>query len=349
MKKESLVANGGISQIFPVIASLCWLGTLLGLLIHWNVIGQPHYPSMDPTQSIAYISDVGAQELKPLFIAGSAVTTVAVEIGFFADRWLRHRGRLARNLTLLEKVLSGLSMVFAIIGAAGLILLSIFDTWRHPRLHDVFLLLFIVGYVVSAIFICWEYQRLRRSKFFYTIFQYIIPLPKLMRRNLADFGYIKILRISYWIKIFFILVEVALAIGKPRLISSRSGVIGNANRTFQTAFVSTNWSKTYNAAAVLEWTVAFIFTFYLASFIVDLWPARHTHDHEFDSYAAKNAPRQMEMGAAGVGAGQHRPWRDTLESERTLTEPPATAGGRHAGAPRGTMVGNNGRVNGYQF
>ncbi|RQM07540.1 hypothetical protein DH86_00002841, partial [Scytalidium sp. 3C] len=263
--------------IFPVIASLCWLGTLLGLLIHWNVIGQPHYPSMDPTQSIAYISDVGAQELKPLFIAGSAVTTVAVEIGFFADRWLRHRGRLARNLTLLEKVLSGLSMVFAIIGAAGLILLSIFDTWRHPRLHDVFLLLFIVGYVVSAIFICWEYQRLRRT------------------------------------------------------------------------FVSTNWSKTYNAAAVLEWTVAFIFTFYLASFIVDLWPARHTHDHEFDSYAAKNAPRQMEMGAAGVGAGQHRPWRDTLESERTLTEPPATAGGRHAGAPRGTMVGNNGRVNGYQF
>lgn len=234
---------------------------------------------MDPTQSIAYISDVGAQELKPLFIAGSAVTTVAVEIGFFADRWLRHRGRLARNLTLLEKVLSGLSMVFAIIGAAGLILLSIFDTWRHPRLHDVFLLLFIVGYVVSAIFICWEYQRLRRN-----------------------FGYIKILRISYWIKIFFILVEVALAI----------------------AFVSTNWSKTYNAAAVLEWTVAFIFTFYLASFIVDLWPARHTHDHEFDSYAAKNAPRQMEMGAAGVGAGQHRPWRDTLESERTLTEPPAT-------------------------
>ena len=70
-----------------------------------------------------------------------------------------------RNTTTIEKVLSGLSMLFALIGTAGLILLSIFDTLRHPTLHDVFLLLFIAGYVVSAIFICWEYQRLGIRKF----------------------------------------------------------------------------------------------------------------------------------------------------------------------------------------
>lgn len=51
-------------------------------------------------------------------------------------------------------------MFCALVGTCGLILLSIFDTWRHPHLHDIFLLLFIVGYVVSAIFICAEYQRL---------------------------------------------------------------------------------------------------------------------------------------------------------------------------------------------
>jgi hypothetical protein len=55
--------------------------------------------------------------------------------------------------------------VFALIGTAGLILLSIFDTLRHPKLHDVFLLLFIAGYVISAVFICTEYQRLGISKF----------------------------------------------------------------------------------------------------------------------------------------------------------------------------------------
>jgi len=133
---------------------------LLGLLIHWNVVGRPHYASMDPNQSIAYISDVGAEKLKPLFIAGSCVTTVFLDLAFLSERWLRHRGRLVANTTTMEKVLSGLSMVFALVGTAGLILLSIFDTLRHPTLHDIFLLLFIVGYVVSAVFICWEYQRL---------------------------------------------------------------------------------------------------------------------------------------------------------------------------------------------
>jgi uncharacterized membrane protein YdcZ (DUF606 family) len=115
---------------------------------------------MSENQSIAYISDVGASTLKPLFITGCVLTTVLLDISFGADRWLRHRGRLAPNTTTGEKVLSGLTIVFAILGTAGLILLSIFDTARHPQLHNIFLLLFIAGYVLSAIFICWEYQRL---------------------------------------------------------------------------------------------------------------------------------------------------------------------------------------------
>jgi len=222
----------GISYwIFPVISSLCWLGMLLGLLIHWNVDGKPHYASMDPTQSIAYISDVGAQSLKPLFIAGSCVTTIFLDLSFISERWLRHRGRLARNTTLIEKILSGLSMVFAVIGTAGLILLSIFDTLRHPKLHDVFLLLFIAGYVISAVFICWEYQRLG-----------------------IHFREHRILRLSFWIKLAFILIEVVLAI----------------------AFGVCNFRDKYNAAGVLEWAISFIFTFYVFSFFIDLIPAVKT-------------------------------------------------------------------------
>jgi len=156
-----------IVQVFPLISGLCWLGMLLGLLIHWNVDGRPHYPSMDPNQTIAYISDVGAESLKPLFIAGSCVTTIFLDISFLSERWLRHRGRLAANISMTEKVLSGLSMLFALVGTAGLILLSIFDTLRHPTLHDIFLLFFVAGYVVSAIFICWEYQRLGTREFYF--------------------------------------------------------------------------------------------------------------------------------------------------------------------------------------
>jgi len=248
----------GISYwVFPLISGFCWLGMLLGLLIHWNVDGRPHYPSMDANQTIAYISDVGAQSLKPLFIAGSCVTTIFLDLSFLSERWLRHRGRLARNTTLTEKVLSGLSMGFAVIGTAGLILLSIFDTLRHPTLHDIFLLLFIAGFVISAIFICWEYQRLG-----------------------IHFRQHRILRISFWIKLTFILVEVVLAI----------------------AFGVCNFKNKYNAAGVLEWAIAFIFTFYVFSFFIDLIPAVHTKHSARKSWGDGETEMQREAndGREGV-------------------------------------------------
>jgi len=225
---------------------------------------------MSADQTIAYISDVGAQELKPLFVAGCCVTTVSLILSFLSERWLRHRGRLEKNTTTTEKWLSGLAIVFGIIGSAGLILLSIFDTLRHPRLHDVFLLVFIAGYIISAIFICWEYQRLG-----------------------IRFRNHRVLRISFWMKLFFILVEVVLAI----------------------AFISTNFKKAYNAAAVLEWAVAFIFTFYLLSFVVDLFPAVHTRGQVI-------TPTEMQMEAndtTGNANAAYLPGRDTLDSQRTLT------------------------------
>lgn len=134
---------------------------LLGLLIHWCVnTNFKHYVSMSPDQHIAYISDVGAGELKPLFIAGSCVTTVFLDLAFLSDLWLRHRGRLVPNMTRGEHALSILTILFAAIGTCGLILLSIFDTAHHPKVHNIFLLLFIGGYILSAICTCWQYQRL---------------------------------------------------------------------------------------------------------------------------------------------------------------------------------------------
>src|ERR1700749_920811 len=70
----------------------------------------------------------------------------------------------------------------------------------------------------------------------------------------SDFRQHRILRMSFWIKLCFILVEVVLAI----------------------AFGVCNFKNKYNAAGVLEWAIAFIFTFYVFSFFVDLLPAVHT-------------------------------------------------------------------------
>ncbi|KAI1434632.1 hypothetical protein GGR50DRAFT_395082 [Xylaria sp. CBS 124048] len=220
--------------LLPVISGLIWLATLLGLLLHWIVnTHEMRYPSMEPNQSIAYISDVGAAELKPLFVVGCVLTTIFLDASFLADWLLRRKGRLAPNTSLGQKILSGLSLLAALVGTIGLTFLSGFDTAHYPHLHDIFLILFIAGYIVSAILICWEFHRLGRK----------------YRQH-------QILQISFWIKVAFIVVEVGLAVG----------------------FLVTNSRGDYDRAAVLEWVVALIFSFYVFSFVIDLQPAVSTKD-----------------------------------------------------------------------
>lgn len=90
-----------------------------------------------------YISDIGAQGLKPLFITGSVITVVFLDLSFIAERWLRHAGQLVPNKGRFDKACAILSIFFSIAGALGLILLSIFDTLRHPHMHDGFLVMFL--------------------------------------------------------------------------------------------------------------------------------------------------------------------------------------------------------------
>lgn len=162
---------------------------LITMLVYWASTGKPHYSTMDVGQNIPYISDIGHGTLKPMFIAMSAVTVVTFDLAFIFERYLRHTGKLAPNTSVWQKVYSACATIAAIIGAAGLILLTIFDNLRHNTLHNIFLAVFIGGYIISAIFICWEYQRLGIRYREYSILAY-----------------------SFWIKLTFIIVEVCLVI-----------------------------------------------------------------------------------------------------------------------------------------
>lgn len=190
----------------PLVAGVVWLAMLLAMLLTWIVDGEPHYVSMEPNQKIAYISDVGADKLKPLFIAMGAASVVTFDLVFVIERYLRHRGRLHPNTSWFQKACSILAIIGAIAGAAGLILLAIFDTKRHPTLHDVFLAVFIGGYIISAIFVCIEYQRLgvhhRDSKY---------------------------IRGSFYMKLTFIFVEFGLAVA--------FGVLGNKHHRTTAAVI----------------------------------------------------------------------------------------------------------------
>ncbi|EME39637.1 hypothetical protein DOTSEDRAFT_56957 [Dothistroma septosporum NZE10] len=242
----------GLSYWFlPLFAGCVWLGTLLAMLGRWVALGSPHYDnSFHATQHIAYISDIGATSWgKPLFITGSAVTVVVFDVAFVAERWLRHTGRLTQNYNMTEKILSGFATLFAIIGAAGLILLTIFDTVDYPHVHDAMLVVFIGGYIISAIFICAEYQRLGIHYREYSILAY-----------------------SFWIKLAFIFVELALAIA--------FGVMSDKGH--------------YNRAAVLEWTISLIYILYIWSFIIDFLPATRTK-HKSDRFPLPLRKQDDEM------------------------------------------------------
>ena len=68
---------------------------------------------------------------------------VCLDLSLFAERWLRHLGRLAPNTSRWQIFLSVVAIIGGVAGGAGMILLTIFDTLRHPKLHDDFLALFM--------------------------------------------------------------------------------------------------------------------------------------------------------------------------------------------------------------
>jgi hypothetical protein len=106
----------------------------------YAVISFPQaHPHSHTTNLRADISDIGADILKPLFIVVCAITAVSFTLSLILERWLRHSGRLPANMRTREKVFAGLAIFGATLGGVGLILLSIFDTKRHMKLHRVFL------------------------------------------------------------------------------------------------------------------------------------------------------------------------------------------------------------------
>jgi hypothetical protein len=70
----------------------------------------------------------------------------------------------------------------------------------------------------------------------------------------------RILLISFMIKLGFIIIEAGLAIGFAVCASSDS-------------------KAKKNPGAILEWVIAFVFTGYVLSFVVDLLPSVRTRNH----------------------------------------------------------------------
>ncbi|KAG0693433.1 Frag1/DRAM/Sfk1 [Suillus ampliporus] len=145
----------------PLFIAFFWFATLLAMLLTWLISGRPKYVSQEG--KVAYISDVGASFLKPLFVVSCCITGVGFVLSLVLERLLRHRGRLAPSMRKRERVLEILAILGSVIGMWGLILLSGFDTARYPTAHRLFLLIFALGVVLSVIFTVLEYRWLAQD------------------------------------------------------------------------------------------------------------------------------------------------------------------------------------------
>ncbi|KAH8100069.1 Frag1/DRAM/Sfk1 family-domain-containing protein [Cristinia sonorae] len=264
----------------PLVGAVVWFATLLALLVTWLAQGRPKYVSQEG--SITYISDVGADILKPLFIVGCVITGVSFFLALSIERWLRHSGRLVPNMRTRERVFSVLAILASFVGGAGLILLSIFDTKRHPSIHRLFLLIFILGVGLSAIFTVIEYRWISH-----------------------DFYEIRKLKIAYRVKGTIATLLILLAVA------------------FAVALYQAK-----NVGAVLEWVIAFGYTFYLLTFFYDLRMAKGVRKGEMD--------RDRLLAMQG-GEGMREARREVNETGRTYPVGEGQPGG---------VNGFNGHANG---
>ncbi|KAJ5976986.1 hypothetical protein N7501_000328 [Penicillium viridicatum] len=233
------------SWVLPAIAASTWLAMLLAMLGHWTMIGEPRYGLMKPGQNIPFISDIGAQELKPLFMIGSITTVLLINLSFY-----KH----VQNKSYISKLCTHGSFFFTVVGSTGLIMLSVLDNIAHHFMHDVCVTIFIVGFLLSAALMCLDY--------IYLGIAHALREPMLMT--------------SFVIKSSFIVVELALII---------------VFRVTEHTHYQHN-----NTAATLEWVIAFVFTGYILSLIVDLMPSAQRNLHNPKGY------QQLEM-STGIGTG----------------------------------------------
>ncbi|KAG2356770.1 Frag1/DRAM/Sfk1 [Suillus spraguei] len=145
----------------PLVTGFFWFATLLAMLLTWLISGGPKYVSQEG--KVAYISDVGASFLKPLFIVGCCITGVGFMLSLVLERLLRHRGRLPPSMRKRERVLEILAILGSFIGMMGLTFLSCFDIKRYSTAHHVCLLIFALGVILSVIFTVLEYRWLAQD------------------------------------------------------------------------------------------------------------------------------------------------------------------------------------------
>jgi hypothetical protein len=154
--------------LFPLIASTSWFLTLFILLTTWLAKGRPRYP-LQSNPYVAFVSDIGAFTLKPLFCLGGILTSFFFVLTIFSVHYARYSPKLypLQYPNKNKKAISLLAVTSSVASGTALVFLSILDTYRYHERHSVLLKICFGGLGISALGTCWVYmdQMMRGSSF----------------------------------------------------------------------------------------------------------------------------------------------------------------------------------------
>ena len=148
---------GNYFFLVPWIAFIPWYGMLITMLICWAAQGHPIYWFMDTDQFPVYISDIGATNLKPLFIACAGWQGLGYALTLLLEFVLRETRYLNPWFTKTERNLILASFVCGGLAQIALLMVSIFSTAKHHHVHIGMLAVFIVFMFFSSCFLTAEY------------------------------------------------------------------------------------------------------------------------------------------------------------------------------------------------
>ena len=213
-------------RLLPIITGAAWLTTLSTLFIYWLAQGRPRYPAQS-NPYVAFISDIGAFVLQPLFIAGGTITAITllgtilcVHLVFHREYAIEKRAKPPRY----KKIFSVLACLFQGVACPCQICLTVFDNKGYPRIHRMLLLGAFAGTALSAI--CTT----------------VVYWGEMWREEQAE----------------------ELKIRRKSIVASTT--IFGVEFCMGVAFTSLLYLEFYRISGILEWVMAFLFTFYFWAF-----------------------------------------------------------------------------------
>ncbi|KAF2835015.1 hypothetical protein M501DRAFT_477228 [Patellaria atrata CBS 101060] len=137
--------------LFPFVSGASWLLTLTALLITWIAKGMPRYPHQT-NPYVAFISNIAAFQLKPVFFIGSTITGFAFIGTIYSVHWARYDPRMyGIDDARWKKTISLTSVMAGTIAGISLSLLSAMDTFRYHKKHRILLMICFGGLFVTCL------------------------------------------------------------------------------------------------------------------------------------------------------------------------------------------------------